>query len=189
MTRRRLRPDEIELWQRVTETTHRLHPERLVKDLPKPKPKPTKTLNPSYQDFKVGQKAKKTLPKNDILPLLSDRLAKLPINMDQKAYRSLKRGKSAPEGKIDLHGMTLDQAHPALTSFVLRSHRSGKRLLLVITGKGRISEPYGKRGVLKHQVPQWLSLPPLSGAILQISEAHLKHGGSGAYYIYLRRSR
>jgi DNA-nicking Smr family endonuclease len=42
-------------------------------------------------------------------------------------------------------------------------------------------------GVLRHQVPLWLRQPPLGQAVLQVSEAHLKHGGSGAYYVYLRR--
>lgn len=188
MSRRRLRPDEIALWRKVTETTHRLHPERQVSELPKPKPKPFKPPVARLQVFEIGQGATRMAPMHDVLPGLSERMAKAPINMDHKAHRKLTRGKMAPEAKIDLHGMTLDQAHPALTGFVLRAHRAGKRLILVITGKGRMSEPYGRRGVLKHQVPQWLALPPLAGAVLQITEAHIKHGGTGAYYVYLRRS-
>jgi DNA-nicking Smr family endonuclease len=42
-------------------------------------------------------------------------------------------------------------------------------------------------GALRHQVPHWLRLPPLSLAVQQVAEAHLKHGGSGAFYVYLRR--
>jgi DNA-nicking Smr family endonuclease len=38
-------------------------------------------------------------------------------------------------------------------------------------------------------VPHWLSLPPLRPCILQLAEAHLSHGGAGALYVYLRRSR
>jgi DNA-nicking Smr family endonuclease len=41
--------------------------------------------------------------------------------------------------------------------------------------------------VLRHQVPVWLQQPPLGAMVLQVAEAHLKHGGSGAYYVYLRR--
>ena len=44
-------------------------------------------------------------------------------------------------------------------------------------------------GVLRHQVPQWLSMPPLSALVLQITQAHVSHGGGGAYYVYLRRNR
>ena len=65
------------------------------------------------------------------------------------------------------------------------------RLVLVITGKGKRRDDTGpipqRVGALRHQVPQWLRLPPLGPAVLQITEAHLKHGGSGAYYVYLRK--
>jgi len=105
-----------------------------------------------------------------------------------------KRGKLKPEGRIDLHGMTVAQAHPALTSFVMSAHSSGKRLVLVITGKG------GKRqddwaiapqrmGALKRQVPHWLTQAPMSQVVMQVTEAHIRHGGTGAYYVYLRRTR
>jgi len=75
----------------------------------------------------------------------------------------------------------------------LNAQSAGLRLVLVITGKGRPGADHGPiprpHGVLRHQVPQWLRLPPLGPAVLQVAEAHLKHGGSGAYYVYLRRQR
>ena len=105
----------------------------------------------------------------------------------------MKRGKLKPEGKLDLHGMRVDSAHPALVSFILSAHSAGKRLVLVITGKGKDRDEPGPmpvpRGVLRHQVPQWLSLPPLSQVVLQVTPAHVSHGGGGAYYVYLRRHR
>jgi DNA-nicking Smr family endonuclease len=113
--------------------------------------------------------------------------------MDNKSFGKLKRGKLRPEGRIDLHGMTLDRAHPALKHFIQTSHRNGKRLVLVITGKGKQRDDGGpipvRYGVLRHQVPQWLSSPPLSSVVLQVAQAHISHGGSGAYYVYLRRQR
>ncbi|MGY9045595.1 MAG: Smr/MutS family protein, partial [Rhodobacterales bacterium] len=69
----------------------------------------------------------------------------------------------------------------------------GARLVLVITGKGQREDPYApmphRRGVLKQQVPMWLRMAPVAQAILQVTEAHIRHGGAGAYYIYLRRTR
>ena len=63
----------------------------------------------------------------------------------------------------------------------------------MITGKGKRGDDSGPiprpRGVLKHQVPDWLSRPPLAQAVLQVAEAHISHGGTGAYYVYLKRSR
>lgn len=115
------------------------------------------------------------------------------IAMDAKAFTRMSKGKLAPDARIDLHGMTVSEAHPELIRFVLNAHSEGARLVLVITGKGKPGPDFGpipqRYGVLKHQVPNWLRSPPLGGLILQVSEAHLKHGGAGALYVYLRRTR
>lgn len=193
MTRRRLRPDEIEVWQKVAQTTHRLHPEPMPELDIQPMPIMTSTQEAFIAEFEIGMRAKTPARRHDLVPGLPERIAKSPIKMDQKAYGRLKRGKLLPEGKIDLHGMTMAQAHPKLTGFIMRAHGDGKRLVLVITGKGRQSNDDGpipvRRGVLRHQVPQWLSLAPLAPLVLQVSEAHIKHGGGGAYYVYLRRTK
>ncbi|MEO0932076.1 MAG: Smr/MutS family protein, partial [Pseudomonadota bacterium] len=121
------------------------------------------------------------------------RLTGAPVNMDRKSFGKMKRGKLKPEARLDLHGMTLAEAHPALVSFILGSQSMGRRLVLVITGKGKDRDEGGpiptRLGVLRHQVPQWLALSPLAGVVLQVTPAHLKHGGHGAYYVYLRRNR
>jgi DNA-nicking Smr family endonuclease len=89
--------------------------------------------------------------------------------------------------------MTLAQAHSALTGFLMGAHARGNRLVLVITGKGRRGEDEGpiplRPGLLKHQVPVWLRSAPLGPVVLQVAEAHVSHGGAGAYYVYLRRRR
>ncbi|MDX1781233.1 MAG: Smr/MutS family protein [Thalassovita sp.] len=193
MTRRRLNPDEVELWKKVAETAERLHPERKASELPKPKPKPKKTPPVRLPDFQVGSRSAPTPPGNDLMPTISEQLGNGPLRMDRKTYGKMKRGKLVPEGRIDLHGMTLDKAHGALNAFIMRSHGQGKRLVLVITGKGKHRDEGGpipvRFGVLKHNVPQWLRMPPLSAVVLQVTEAHLSHGGSGAYYVYLKRGR
>lgn len=198
MSRRKLTPDEIALWRQVAETAQRLHPERDVHDRPAPKPTPRKAPVTRIDRFTVGQSARPRAGTgqdtgHDLAPNLSERLADAPVRMDRKAYTRLKRGKLRPEARIDLHGMTLDDAHGALTAFILRAQAQGKRLVLVITGKGRDRDEGGpipvRRGVLRHQVPAWLSAPPLAQAVLQISQAHISHGGEGAYYVYLRRGR
>jgi DNA-nicking Smr family endonuclease len=198
MTRRRLRPDEMTLWQEVTRRTTPLSPER------KP-PAPSCTAPASHQTrppqetaadprkFEIGQAAKDRNGTHDVVPPLTERLGQAPVSMDRKAFQRLKRGKLVPEAKLDLHGMTLDQAHPALNGFILRSHAAGRRLVLIVTGKGKDRDPGDavpiRRGVLRHNVPQWLRMAPLSSLVLQITEAHLRHGGAGAYYVYLRRQR
>ncbi|MDA5557358.1 Smr/MutS family protein [Shimia sp. MMG029] len=196
MTRRKLSEDEVALWRKVAETAERLNPAAKSHDLPLPKPKPQKKprlreASPALPAFEVGSRASSELRGHDLLGSVSDRVARQPVQMDKKAFGRMKRGKLVPEGKIDLHGMTADQAHGALTGFIMRSHGEGKRLVLVITGKGKSKRDDGpiptRRGVLKHQVPQWFALPPMKSCILQVAEAHIKHGGTGAYYVYLRR--
>ena len=148
---------------------------------------------PAQTPFRVGERAKKSEAKHQLSPPISEQLARGRVNMDQKAFGRLKRGKLEPEARIDLHGMTQDQAHPALMRFIQDAYARQLRLVLVITGKGKRSEENGPiprpQGVLRHQVPGWLSQPPLAQAVLQISPAHISHGGEGAYYVYLRRQR
>ncbi len=197
MSRRRLRPDELDLWKRVARTAKPLDPVQ-----PRPKPPEPAPERPARQErdaprplpsFAVGEKAPRSGPAHDVLPGLTDRMRTLPVTMDRKAYGKLKRGKLQPEARIDLHGMTVDRAHGALSGFLFRAHGQGKRLVLVITGKGRRSDAGGpipvRQGVLRHNVPHWLSIPPLSGLVMQVTNAHQRHGGGGAYYVYLRRSR
>jgi len=113
------------------------------------------------------------------------------VQMDAKKHLQMTRGKLDPEARIDLHGMTLAEAHPELIRFILNAHAAGMRLVLVITGKGKQTPDHGpipqRMGVLRHQVPHWLHMAPLGPAVLQVREAHLKHGGGGAYYVYLRK--
>lgn len=191
MSRRRLTPEEVDLWRKVADSAHRMHPERSRHEEPKPKPKPIKPVRPCVPEFEVGSRAQTALPRNDLLPGISERVARQPLHMDKKVYGKMKRGKMLPEGKIDLHGMTQEQAHPALTGFIMRSFSEGKRLVLVVTGKGKSKPDDGpipvRRGILKHHVPQWLAMPPLGAMVLQVAEAHVRHGGAGAYYVYLRR--
>jgi DNA-nicking Smr family endonuclease len=189
----RLNDDDLTLWRRVTERTEKLDLKSLFTpeiDAPVPSP-PMLRKSRSVVMGKPAGSTKKT-PHN-LMPSLPDQLGHAPVQMDKKSFGKLKRGKLRPEGRIDLHGMTLDRAHPALSRFILSSHKSGKRLVLVITGKGKQRDEGGpipvRHGVLRHQVPQWLGMAPLSSAVLQVSQAHISHGGGGAYYVYLRRHR
>ena len=115
------------------------------------------------------------------------------VEFDRKLYKRLSTGREAVHGRLDLHGHTVDAAHKLLLSFVKGAHASGKRTLLVITGKGRGSgmDEFNRPrdGVLRRKVPEWLSAPDLSQIVLAVVSAHDRHGGSGAYYVSLRRRR
>lgn len=186
---RRLRPEEEELWRRVAALATPMHPDRpksVVAARPRPKSKSLKPdpveAKPIIPPFRVGEAAKSS-------PVYPSTTVRRPPRVDRKTLRDLSRGKRAPEATIDLHGMTLAQAHVALNRFVLTSFAAGRRLVLVITGKGKGGEIAwdGERGVLKRQVPDWLEADGLGAVVQEILPAHKGHGGSGALYVVLRR--
>ncbi len=115
--------------------------------------------------------------------------------LDGRTEDRLRRGKVPIEARLDLHGYTQDQAHRLLRDFVLAAHGSGKRCILVITGKGKGNRPVSDAwyeapaGILKQKVPDWLTSPPLKEVVLKVYTAQQKDGGEGAYYVYLRRQR
>ncbi|WP_126975218.1 Smr/MutS family protein [Frigidibacter oleivorans] len=202
MTRRRprgLSPEERALWDRIAASAAPLHPRAAAEADPAP-PLPPEVPRadpdaprepPALPAFRIGQSATRLPPRIDLAPGPGERLAAQPVRMDRKAHRNLIRGKIEPEARIDLHGLTLAEAHPELIRFVLSSQERGRRMVLVITGKGRRGLDDGpipqRRGLLRHQVPHWLQMPPLSHVVLQVTQAHLKHGGEGAFYVWLRR--
>lgn len=197
MKKRKLSEEEQELWKKVARTTERLEIQRpkalSYVDQPLPIPEDVPTEQKPIAPFSIGSRATIGPRANVLSPSIKEDLNSQPVQMDKKIHTRMRRGKLVPEARIDLHGMTLEQAHPALIGFVQRSFGKGLRLVLVITGKGKSKPDFGpipeRKGVLKHNVPQWLRMAPLSGIVMQVSEAHLKHGGSGAYYVYLRRVR
>lgn len=88
--------------------------------------------------------------------------------------------------------MSAARAHAALKIFIADSQAMGRRCVLVITGKGSDAEPgFGEvaPGVLRREAPKWLATPPLSQMIVNVSQAHDRHGGGGALYVYLKRRR
>lgn len=105
---------------------------------------------------------------------------------DRSTETKLRRGQLDIEGRIDLHGMTQAQAHAALSRFLSVSVAQERRTLLVITGKGRLSEG---GGVLRRLLPLWLQEEPWRGHVLALTQAAQKDGGSGAFYLRLRRRR
>jgi len=85
--------------------------------------------------------------------------------------------------------MTQTRAHRVLHGFLQRAHHEGHTFVLVITGKGKVGGGEAERGVLRRQVPQWLSLPEFRSLVVGFEEAHIGHGGEGALYVRIRRAR
>ena len=109
-----------------------------------------------------------------------------PIGRRERSH--LSRGRKEIDARLDLHGMTQTRAHRALFGFLQRAHGEGLTFVLVITGKGKMGVE-SERGVLRRQVPQWLSLPEFRNLVIGFEEAHIGHGGEGALYVRIRRAR
>jgi len=194
-TLKTLSQEDLELWKKITVQLKRNNPEVLIKNnisgfkikkIAKSLPKA-----PELKPFFIGEKVskKETL----IFPDFNNDNKKSSPNMDKKNFNKLLKGKMEIEGTIDLHGLTADQAKIKLIAFIDRSYTLGKRLIIVITGKGK-HKGYDEfqrpiNGVLRQSLPDWLSGPSVSDKVLQVTQAQPKHGGAGAFYVYLRRKR
>ena len=101
--------------------------------------------------------------------------------VDKRTAERLRRGQMSIEARLDLHGHTRESAHRALSGFLAAAWESGRRTVLIVTGKGQ--------GILKDAVPRWLNESPNRGRILLVAQAQPKVGGGGALYVLLRRRR
>ena len=108
--------------------------------------------------------------------------------LGRRERSQLSRGKKQIDARLDLHGMTQPRAHHALSGFLHRAHHDGLTFVLIITGKGKMGAE-SERGVLRRQVPHWLSLPEFRSLVVGFEEAHIGHGGEGALYVRIRRAR
>ena len=116
---------------------------------------------------------------------------KLP-NKDKQYYKK----KNLKTKTIDLHGFTLDEANKAIEDFINRAFIENINKLVVITGKGLHSEnendPYVSKNlsILKYSVPEFVSKNKnLMSVINEITDAKIQDGGSGAFYIYLKKRK
>lgn len=106
--------------------------------------------------------------------------------MTGKQAEKMDKGLLKIDAKLDLHGYTLNDAQEKLCEFILNSYHQNKRLVLIITGKGINSSSLS---TIKGEFMHWLNIPKLRPYILRVSQAKQKDGGSGAYYVYLKRCK
>ncbi len=116
------------------------------------------------------------------------------VPIERRKARRIARGIVEIDDRIDLHGLRQVDAERRLRAFILGARAQGLRTVLVITGKGgeRSTNPRdgeSERGVLRRSVPLWLEQPDLRDCVAGIAPAHIRHGGSGAIYIHLRKRR
>lgn len=127
-----------------------------------------------------------------------------PGRANRRQLRRLGRDPGAIDSRLDLHGMTQQEAWRVLVRHLAAAARRGEHVVLVITGKGGARFPqlggepaqYRRReafrqdsGVLRRMVPLWLAGGELAPLVAAIAPAHIRHGGEGALYVMLRRRR
>lgn len=119
-------------------------------------------------------------------PMPKAKTLRVAQSLDDPTRDKLSKGRLAIEGRVDLHGLTQSEAYSLLFSFLHRAHADGVRYVLVITGKGSSS---GGDGILRRVVPGWLATPAFRVLVSSHDHAARQHGGSGALYVRLRRTR
>jgi len=133
-------------------------------------------------------------PPPEIKPPRIKKSAKLPelaagtnSGSDKNTFANLKKGKLPVEARLDLHGLSLGAAREAVENFIDNCWNSGKRCVLIITGKGRSSAPGNP--TINSEFTTWLNSPETRGKIISFTAATAKDGGSGAFYVLLKRRR
>lgn len=185
--KRPIRPEERALWKKVARSVRPLDESRMRaleadEDRPVP-PVAPKPVRPNSEQAQAGRP--NPAPKVRHAP---------PLPHDRSAEKRVRRGRLQIDARIDLHGLTQDQALSSLRHFIAMAHASGYRTVLVITGKGlkprdREAEPWEhveEPGVLRRKLPEWLGFPEFRQQVSGLAPAHARHGGSGAFYVTLR---
>lgn len=180
--------DDLALWKTVADTVEPIGP---VDILPEISDVPLTGLT-SPLDEVVRPRSKRTRPGSIRKPQPTAPTRPLPElthadqpGLDKATAKRMRRGQVNLSGRIDLHGLTQAEAHRALDAFLEAAWYSGKREILVITGKGTRAD--GSIGVLRQAVPRWLNEFPNRAKVVAFSYAAAKDGGEGALYVRLKK--
>lgn len=175
---REVTKDEKRLWRLVTQNDTPLYPHD------------ANTASFDIDDYAKEQKTKAPVVIKSITPTPSAR----PVfflrtlgdyaGVDKRTAAKFRKGKMPIDMTIDLHGHNQIEAFEQLQTAIAKAANNDMRVLLVITGKGNRGE-----GVLKQNLPLWLNTASIQPFVLAFDVANTKDGGSGAYYVLLKRNR
>lgn len=192
---RPLPPDDWALWDRLAQGVEPLSGRHIFGD-PPPETAAPDPPAPLPKKMRGRVAAPPTAP-----PRLSPATRPKPPppsgGLDGSWDRRIARGRVEPDRSIDLHGLTLDQAWRRLDFGIDDAVLSGARTLLIVTGKAARDPSAGRasaaavrpRGMIRAKLEDWLSASRHADRIASIRAAHPRHGGAGAVYVILRRTR
>lgn len=185
MRGRHLSADELAIWARVARSARPLPgrevclldepPRRGITAIPKAK---SAARNETLNVRRPVTTSHKASPARDTL--------------DGSWDKRILKGDLRPDVSIDLHGETLASAHVRLNRGLDAAIRRGDRIVLLVTGKPAVDNPRlppTSRGVIRASIADWLAASPYADRIAAVRNAHPRHGGSGALYLVLRKSR
>ncbi len=166
-------PDELALWRRAMRDAEPLDG-RTLEPVDRLSAEPTPASPPPE-------------PARPVVPTRPPTVASQPAphGIDRRTLQRLKRGLVRIDARLDLHGMTQEEAYRHLTLFLAHHQRQGARCILVITGVGERTTG----GTLRRMTPRWLGEPVNATRVIAHSPAQKRHGGEGALYVLLRRLR
>ncbi|MSO98192.1 MAG: hypothetical protein EXR11_08245 [Rhodospirillaceae bacterium] len=176
---RKLTLDERRLWDFVTQRVSPFHPRHHIEDT---EPSARGVVNEHIS----GPPPFSPKPKHKQGPLHVGTA----VDLDAATAKKFRKGRMPCDASLDLHDLTLAQAHAALGHFLRAQLGRGARNVRVITGKGAPDNSDGSdrpRGRIRAELIHWLNAAPLRQAILSVVEAGPRQGGSGAVYVFLKR--
>jgi DNA-nicking Smr family endonuclease len=187
---RGLTPQDAELWSRVASTVKPLGTKRgLAAYRPHVPDPPVAAASPAAA---IKPKGRVPAPLASSAPPAPTARPLDRHGLDASWEKKLARAGIQPDFTLDLHGHNLEAAHARLDHGLAQAATMGARVVLVITGRPRPTEAAdrgGQRGAIRAKLLDWLALGPHAGRIAAVRGAHRKHGGAGAVYVILRRSR
>ncbi len=176
------RPEDADLFHRT------LADAKPLKRGPARVARPHAKANPVVEKIEAPKPARPAAPRAAPAPLPPIDAAPL----DRRTGEKLRRGQVEIDAKLDLHGMILAEAEPALARFLAQAQERGYRAVLVVTGKGtKIDAETGriKDGAIRRELPHWLDAAKNRMRVIGYRAAHARHGGGGAFYVLIRRKR
>lgn len=192
-----LREDELAIWRQVKQTVSPLHPE----NTPQPEPGADNRIADAASQAATGKKQSQGTfgaVRMSALPVNSPRQPAI-AGLNRRDTQKLARGNVEIDGRIDLHGMSVERGRIALLNFIESARARGDRNVLVITGKG--ASPFTRhtlhstdvyhaperQGRLRAELPYWMHERVFAEHVVGFQPAHPRHGGGGAFYVRLRR--
>ena len=122
------------------------------------------------------------LPETEKSPfVIEEPLTRNVPGLDGKISKEIRRGKLPTQARIDLHGLSIHDAHNQINSFLEDCYYQDKRKVLVVTGKG------GDHSI-RREFPLWVQQSPLRQIVISCTAAHQRQGGGGAFIVVLRRA-